>query len=193
MSIDHNTYKMDIGRLTILPIFSLLVISNMVGVYADVKALEPVRAIKSALEIAKIRTACRLVGSGMNAAPGAGRARAGIESTRREVPKDECVRRGGDDHQGQGLSGEWAGSVRARAVGLARLSRAGALRGRAADRLAAGRDGYGSGPFTATRVLSAELALPDPMAPTPQTLEEPGIGPTALILASQVEPKDALK
>ena len=58
MSIDHNTYKMDLGRLTILPIFSLLVVFNMVGVYADVKALEPVRAIKVATLIHHMLLIC---------------------------------------------------------------------------------------------------------------------------------------
>jgi hypothetical protein len=58
------------------------------------------------------------------------------------------------------------------------------------DRIAAGRDGYGSGPFTATRVLSVEEELPDPMAPTPQTLEEPGIAATALIAAEKPEPTE---
>jgi hypothetical protein len=33
-------------------------------------------------------------------------ARTRIESRRRKVPKSECVRRGGDGHQDDGLSGE---------------------------------------------------------------------------------------
>jgi hypothetical protein len=41
----------------------------------------------------------------------------------------ECER----DHQGQGLSWEWAGKVRVRGVGCASPSRAGALPGAAAD------------------------------------------------------------
>jgi len=61
------------------------------------------------------------------------------------------------------------------------------------DWLAVGRAGYGSGPFTATRVLVQTGELPDPMAPTPQALEEPGIGATALIAAEKLEPKDGPK
>jgi protein-S-isoprenylcysteine O-methyltransferase Ste14 len=58
MSIGQNTYKMDIGRLTILPIFSLLVVSNLAGVYADIKALEQVSTIKVATLIHHMLLIC---------------------------------------------------------------------------------------------------------------------------------------
>jgi protein-S-isoprenylcysteine O-methyltransferase Ste14 len=58
MSIGQNTYKMDIGRLTILPIFSLLVVANLAGVYADVKALEQVSTIKVATLIHHMLLIC---------------------------------------------------------------------------------------------------------------------------------------
>jgi protein-S-isoprenylcysteine O-methyltransferase Ste14 len=58
MSIGQNTYKMDIGRLTILPIFSMLVVSNLAGVYADIKALEQVSTIKVATLIHHMLLIC---------------------------------------------------------------------------------------------------------------------------------------
>jgi protein-S-isoprenylcysteine O-methyltransferase Ste14 len=48
MSRNRIEYKMDIGRLLILPIFGLLLTSNMVGICVEAKALEPLSTIKVA-------------------------------------------------------------------------------------------------------------------------------------------------
>jgi protein-S-isoprenylcysteine O-methyltransferase Ste14 len=58
MSISQITHKMDIGRLIIVPIFTLLMISNMIVVSGDVKALEPVSAIKVATLINRLLLVC---------------------------------------------------------------------------------------------------------------------------------------
>ncbi len=56
--MDQNTHKMDVGRLLILPIFSLLAASSMAGVYADVKALEPINTSKVATLIHHMLLIC---------------------------------------------------------------------------------------------------------------------------------------
>lgn len=48
MIMNQNTYKVDIGRLVILPIFSLFLVANITAVFTDAKALEPVSTIKVA-------------------------------------------------------------------------------------------------------------------------------------------------
>ena len=53
-----NASKMDMGRLTILPIFSLLLVANITGVFMDAKALEPVSTIKVARLIHHLLLAC---------------------------------------------------------------------------------------------------------------------------------------
>jgi protein-S-isoprenylcysteine O-methyltransferase Ste14 len=49
---------MDIGRLTIVPIFSLLLVVNITGVYGDAKTLEPVSTIKIATLIHGMLVVC---------------------------------------------------------------------------------------------------------------------------------------
>lgn len=46
--ITYKTYKIDIGRLIIVPVFSLLMVSNVLVLFGDLKALEPVSAFKIA-------------------------------------------------------------------------------------------------------------------------------------------------
>lgn len=58
MSLNTNTYKMDIGRLMILPIFSFLVVSNIVGFYGDAKTLGPVGTIKVSTLIHSMLVIC---------------------------------------------------------------------------------------------------------------------------------------
>ncbi len=53
--IDH---RMDIGRMIILPIFGLLLLANIKGIYADAKALEPTSTIKVATLIHHLLLVC---------------------------------------------------------------------------------------------------------------------------------------
>jgi len=55
---NQNTYKMDMGRLTILPIFSLLLVANITGVYGDAKTLEPISTIKVITLINRLLLVC---------------------------------------------------------------------------------------------------------------------------------------
>jgi protein-S-isoprenylcysteine O-methyltransferase Ste14 len=48
MSLKQIRYRMDIGRMIILPIFSIFLITNILGVIKDARALEPVSTIKIA-------------------------------------------------------------------------------------------------------------------------------------------------
>jgi protein-S-isoprenylcysteine O-methyltransferase Ste14 len=56
--MNQNTHKMDMGRLMTLPIFSILLISNITGVFMDAKALEPVSTIKVAKLIHHLLLVC---------------------------------------------------------------------------------------------------------------------------------------
>ncbi len=56
--MNQNSHKMDIGRLAILPIFSLFLVANITAVFTDVKALEPVSTIKVAMLIHHLLLAC---------------------------------------------------------------------------------------------------------------------------------------
>jgi protein-S-isoprenylcysteine O-methyltransferase Ste14 len=58
MSINQFDRKMDIGRLTIVPIFSLLLIANIMGVYGEAKAIESVSTIKVATLMHRLLLVC---------------------------------------------------------------------------------------------------------------------------------------
>ncbi len=58
MSLNQNTKKIDIGRLIVLPIFSWFIVSIIIRVYANVKALEPVSTIKIATLIQSMLEVC---------------------------------------------------------------------------------------------------------------------------------------
>ncbi len=58
MAINRFAHKIDFGRVIIVPIFSLIMISNMIAVYRDVKALETVSAIKVATLLNSLLLMC---------------------------------------------------------------------------------------------------------------------------------------
>lgn len=58
MSINIHTGKMDMGRLTILPVFTLLVVTNLIGAYDCAMAFEPVTLIKVATLIHTMLVIC---------------------------------------------------------------------------------------------------------------------------------------
>ncbi len=58
MSTKKIDHRMDIGRMIILPIFSLLLLVYIKSFYADAKALEPVSTIKVATLIHRLLLVC---------------------------------------------------------------------------------------------------------------------------------------
>ncbi len=52
------TLKMDRGRLAVLPIFTLMLLASLAGVYDDARALQPVSAIKVVALINRMLHAC---------------------------------------------------------------------------------------------------------------------------------------
>lgn len=56
--MQHTTQRIDIGRLTIVTIFSLLMVANMIGIYRDSKAVEPLSTIKIATMIHHLLIVC---------------------------------------------------------------------------------------------------------------------------------------
>ncbi len=58
MQIKRANHKMDLGRLIILPVFGILLVANIAGVYGDAKAIEPVSTIKVATLIHRLLLVC---------------------------------------------------------------------------------------------------------------------------------------
>jgi len=58
MLTSQITHKIDAGRLMIVPLFALLLVMNIFGINEDVKALEPVSAIKVATLIHHMLLIC---------------------------------------------------------------------------------------------------------------------------------------
>jgi protein-S-isoprenylcysteine O-methyltransferase Ste14 len=56
--INQFTHKIDIGRLIIVPIFSLFMLSNMIAVYGQAIALEPLSSIKIATLMNRLLLMC---------------------------------------------------------------------------------------------------------------------------------------
>lgn len=58
MATSHFAHKPDVGRLIIVPIFGLFMISNMIAVYGEAVALEPLSTIKVAALMNRLLLIC---------------------------------------------------------------------------------------------------------------------------------------
>jgi protein-S-isoprenylcysteine O-methyltransferase Ste14 len=58
VAISQFAHKMDVGRLIIIPIFGLLLIANITGVYGEAKAIESISMIKVATLLHRLLLVC---------------------------------------------------------------------------------------------------------------------------------------